>query len=281
MLGLALLLALVVFQRAAQAATLNVTSTGDSGDSNLGDGVCNDGTGKCTLRAAIEQAGSGDTIIQAALAPGVATHRVMTVTGDTSVAISGMTIRHGNADTTGGQCQVIDRTAPHHGGGLRNTARLILSNVVVTNNKARCEGGGIFNSGSLVLRSSTVSANLLNGNSSGGGIINGGGMVNIMGSTISANNVGGGPADGGGLYNFDQGTMNITNSTISGNHSVQGHGGGIINFSSLTITNSTIASNVAVSIDKAGGIRNVSGTFTIANTIFANNRGCLIDWWAS
>ena len=233
MLGLALLLALVVFQRAAQAATLNVTSTGDSGDSNLGDGVCNDGTGKCTLRAAIEQAGSGDTInipigiytltslfeltvdksltltgsgdtiIQAALAPGVATHRVMTVTGDTSVAISGMTIRHGNADTTGGQCQVIDRTAPHHGGGLRNTARLILSNVVVTNNKARCEGGGIFNSGSLVLRSSTVSANLLNGNSSGGGIINGGGMVNIMGSTISANNVGGGPADGGGLYNFD------------------------------------------------------------------------------
>ena len=65
--------------------------------------------------------------------------------------------------------------------------------------------------------------------------------------------------------------MNITNSTISGNHSVQGHGGGIINFSSLTITNSTIASNVAVSIDKAGGIRNVSGTFTIANTIFANN----------
>jgi len=35
-----------------------VTSTGDGSDSNLGDGVCDDGTGSCTLRAAIEQANS-------------------------------------------------------------------------------------------------------------------------------------------------------------------------------------------------------------------------------
>lgn len=38
------------------AATFNINSTGDSPDSNLGDGNCNDGGGNCTLRAAIEQA---------------------------------------------------------------------------------------------------------------------------------------------------------------------------------------------------------------------------------
>jgi parallel beta-helix repeat protein len=40
----------------AHAATFVVNDTGDGGDSSLLDGVCNDGAGHCTLRAAIEQA---------------------------------------------------------------------------------------------------------------------------------------------------------------------------------------------------------------------------------
>lgn len=40
----------------APAAVFIVNSTGDGGDSNTSDGVCNDGAGNCTLRAAIEQA---------------------------------------------------------------------------------------------------------------------------------------------------------------------------------------------------------------------------------
>jgi len=40
----------------ASPATFTVNSTGDGGDSNTGDGVCDDGSGNCTLRAAIEQA---------------------------------------------------------------------------------------------------------------------------------------------------------------------------------------------------------------------------------
>ena len=44
------------------AATLTVTWTTDARDSNLLDGVCDDGMGNCTLRAAIEQANSGDTV---------------------------------------------------------------------------------------------------------------------------------------------------------------------------------------------------------------------------
>ncbi|MDX2031591.1 MAG: right-handed parallel beta-helix repeat-containing protein [Blastocatellia bacterium] len=40
----------------APAAVFTVNSTGDGSDANPSDGVCNDGTGACTLRAAIEQA---------------------------------------------------------------------------------------------------------------------------------------------------------------------------------------------------------------------------------
>ena len=49
-------LSLFIGAMIAQAATFTVDSTGDGGDSNTGDGICNDGTGNCTLRAAIEQA---------------------------------------------------------------------------------------------------------------------------------------------------------------------------------------------------------------------------------
>src|ERR1700749_3362095 len=45
------------FETPARAAsTFTVNSTGDAPDSNTGDGVCDDGAGHCTLRAAIQQA---------------------------------------------------------------------------------------------------------------------------------------------------------------------------------------------------------------------------------
>jgi CSLREA domain-containing protein len=64
----ALLLAVALAHEAApavQAATFTVTSTGDGADSNTADNICNDGSGACTLRAAIEQANAtagADTI---------------------------------------------------------------------------------------------------------------------------------------------------------------------------------------------------------------------------
>lgn len=50
---------------AAQATTFVVNSTADLPDANVGDGFCSDGTGNCTLRAAIEEANftaASDTI---------------------------------------------------------------------------------------------------------------------------------------------------------------------------------------------------------------------------
>ena len=45
----------------AAGPTFTVDSTGDSADDNPGDGVCDDGTGKCTLRAAIEESNASST----------------------------------------------------------------------------------------------------------------------------------------------------------------------------------------------------------------------------
>jgi CSLREA domain-containing protein len=62
---------------ARAATTFTVNSTGDGADSNTADGVCNDGTGNCTLRAAIQQANatSGtDTI--AFQIPGAGLHTI-------------------------------------------------------------------------------------------------------------------------------------------------------------------------------------------------------------
>ncbi|MCZ6817896.1 MAG: CSLREA domain-containing protein, partial [Calditrichaeota bacterium] len=52
----AALLAVLMVSPSASQINFDVNSTGDGADSNPGDGVCNDGTGTCTLRAAIEEA---------------------------------------------------------------------------------------------------------------------------------------------------------------------------------------------------------------------------------
>src|SRR5262245_14512396 len=53
---LCLLVALAMPVGSAQAALFIVNSTADDPDDDIGDGVCANGTGRCTLRAAIQEA---------------------------------------------------------------------------------------------------------------------------------------------------------------------------------------------------------------------------------
>ena len=81
---------------------------------------------------------------------------------------------------------------------------------------------------------------------------------------------------GGGIYNFD-GTVNVTNSTISGNTASDPDGvGGILNGGSGTVnvTNSTISSNSAPAI---GGIRSNGITLAVKSSIIALNTGSTPD----
>jgi VCBS repeat-containing protein len=86
----------------------------------------------------------------------------------------------------------------------------------------------------------------------------------VNNSTISDNV----SVDGAGIYN-NSGTLEVNNSTISGNSaSLSGTGGGIYNSGTLEVDNSTISGNSAAGA--GGGIYN-GRTATLKNTIVANN----------
>ncbi|MBK6722222.1 MAG: IPT/TIG domain-containing protein [Acidobacteria bacterium] len=104
----------------------------------------------------------------------------------------------------------------------------------------------------------------------GAGIFNEG-TLTISDSTISANSTNGsGGGVGGGIYNASNGTVTITNSTISGNFA-RDSGGGIGNTGTLNVTNSTISGNSTnISAGQGGGIAN-SGTLTVTNSTISGN----------
>ncbi|PTY06469.1 hypothetical protein DB346_00870 [Verrucomicrobia bacterium LW23] len=152
-----------------------------------------------------------------------------------------------------------------------------ITNATFYNNSATTHGGGIFaQAPSLTITGSTFDSNFTSGSSStehGGGLYysSTGGTLNINSSLFYRNR-----SELGGAITLENGTHNITNTTIVGNRAVglsgSSAGGGIrlTTGSTLTITNSTITGNTA---DFHGGgiARNSGGTVTIYNSIVAGN----------
>ena len=113
----------------------------------------------------------------------------------------------------------------------------------------------------------------------GAGINNAGtATLNISNSTISGNKAqnSGGDAFGGGVNNASTGTINITASTISGNSALStagsGTGAGVSNLSTGTVNiiNSTISGNT--SSDNGGGVYNATtGAINITNSTITLN----------
>jgi hypothetical protein len=102
----------------------------------------------------------------------------------------------------------------------------------------------------------------------GGGILNDGdGTVTISNSTISGNSTPG-PGSGGGIFSI--GTVTISNSTLSDNFAGD-YGAGIFNGGSVTISNSTISGNSAPYNGSSGGGIFNSGTATISNSTVSGN----------
>src|SRR5262249_45009892 len=142
--------------------------------------------------------------------------------------------------------------------------------------------GNVHNSSVLAVDQSVISGNIgLAADQFGGGIGNAGNdtlaagqaplpgevqAVLITNSTI-ANNVTGGSGGGYGDEN-GQGTLIVQNSTIAGNSA--NIGGGIqADGPSTTILDSTVTGNSGQTSD--GGIVVTAGTFTLNNTIVAQN----------
>jgi hypothetical protein len=112
------------------------------------------------------------------------------------------------------------------------------------------------------------------GTSSGG--ITSNGTLTLSNCTVSGNT--NNQTSGGGILN-SSGTLTIINSTISGNSTTAGFAGGIYNYAgTLTITNSTISGNSATEsfngVGLAGGILNTNGgTVILTNSTIAGNTG--------
>lgn len=143
------------------------------------------------------------------------------------------------------------------GSGIRSEGSLSLSHVSMSGHSGAGAGGAIYSAGDLEIAHSTFQGN--GGGGPGGAVLNAfGGTASIEYSTLAGNSCGGG---GCGLQN--EGTAELTNSTVSGNGGP--NAAGIQNIGTLTLTHVTLAQNGGAS----GGDLTNNGSATLRNTLLA------------
>ena len=249
----------------AAAATQTVTNCKDSG------------TG--SLRQAVQNAASGDTIAFA-LSPSCSIITLTsTMTIKTNLTIDGpgaaVLALTPSSDVTligvasGVTATIAGLTIENGATGIVNSGTLTVSDATVSGNGSDA-GGGIVNHGKLTVTGSTLSKNSVDVPDEGGGAIdNAGGTVTVTDSTISDNTASSG-ANAGGIYN-NAGTLTVTGSLLSGNSAGHGNGGGIDNAGgTLTVSTTTLGGNTAVD-GTGGGIQNDSGTVTVTDSLLSHN----------
>lgn len=183
--------------------------------------------------------------------------RVVYVAPDTTARLENLTL-------TGGDFIFL-------GGGVRNDGDLTMVNVNVTGNRAWTMGGGVYNTGTLTIEDSTISDNQAFTTDEEVGetfAIRGGFVIGPFGAE----------GYGGGVYNTNGGSVNITDSVISGNRT-RFSGGGVANSAAFVAVDTAITNNiadftqfdpVAGSFSYGGGVIN-EGTFTFSGANVADN----------
>lgn len=178
--------------------------------------------------------------------------------------------------------EIVDGTIT---GGTDSGVKIIgadvkLENVNVTGNSSQGNGGGIYvEDGSVEIIGGSVSNNTAVGLPDQSGIQGGGGIyavrsdVVLKDTTVSNNTVTGANSDGGGVL-VKNGSLTVTDSTISDNTAPDQGGGIAAAWSDLEITDSTISGNKAAvgagiltEDSKAAG----EHTHTITNSKIQNN----------
>jgi LysM repeat protein len=257
--------------RLVRAATWAVDDLGNANDAAPGDGVCDTGSGVCTLRAAITEANaqaSNDFIIfttNGTIVLGGAAGEDANASGDLDIANNGaLTITGNGAGTT-----VIDGNANDRVFQVLSGATLTLADLTITNGRVSgLNGGGILNGAVLTLSGVALLGNTAAAGGIGGGLTHNsvGNTVTIADSTISGNtaSVGGGiyiaagtvtiersllagnsaSAYGGGVYVGGGTTLNLNNSTARAN-TTPGDGGGLYNDGVAFLNNATLSENTA------------------------------------
>ena len=243
-LFLVLLLWLLLSPSKVQAVTFTVDTVADSNDSTPGDGLCQDGSSNCSLRAAAEEANAlaGDDTID--LPAGTYT---------LTIALGGRLLIDSNIDLVGATAttSIVEMEA----GASGLTGRVM-------------QLGDFASSTAYTINISDITVR--NGNTSG----TGGGMLIAYscctGTVVNINNIiftGNNASVGGALHNSTGGTTTITNAVFD-NNTATSVGGGIANDGTLTLFNATISNNFA---DYSGGIENDAEIY-LTNVTISNNQ---------
>ncbi|MFH1147046.1 MAG: choice-of-anchor Q domain-containing protein [Pseudomonadota bacterium] len=188
------------------------------------------------------------------------------------VAVTGFTIRNGNAVYGGGiscgdpgngmdgismsitidRCHIVGNTATRYGGGISaSAASLKITNCVIRNNEALEDLDDLYESGGL-----------------GGGVFDQCGPLTMIGCTVADNRA---ISCGGGVECGESGTF--TDCTISGN-SISGGCGCGVNCMSGTFTRCTISGNFCDSMTCGGGVCSVDPTIFDNCTVTGNKASC-------
>ncbi len=274
----------------AHAATFTVNSTDDRVDNNPGDGSCftgnlipaSGGVGfvtECTLRAVVQEANASPAADKITVPAGTYTLTIPqafpTADANGDLDIRGeLTINGAGARSTivrGGE--LFDDRIFETAAGANAT----ITGLTITGGRTSA-GGGVRNEGAVLsLDEVAVRGNTATNLIGGGGVFsetNGPATLNITDSTVSGNSSSG---FGGGVRLLG-GTANVTNSTISGNEATSSGGGLFASESTLTdssatmnIRNSTIADNA--SREPGAGIRTggAGAAVNVRNSILHNN----------
>lgn len=158
---------------------------------------------------------------------------------------------------------------------VRNGASLELNDSIITGN----QGGAVRFSGAAEshINNSVISYNIgSEGNFYNGGVSINAGILNINGSTITGNTNNAIYAGGGGLYITDfsgPATVNIINSTLSGNQATNS-GGAIETYGfgpgiNLTLINTTVTNNTTDA--SGGGIKSFDSNVTATQSLISGN----------
>jgi hypothetical protein len=236
----------------AHASIITVTNTNDSGPGSL--------------RQAMAEANDGDIIDATGVSGSIE------LSSGELLVNKGVTIKGPHAEKLSVENTRSDRVFEIVSGKV-----VTISGLAINSGRA-VVGGGIYNAGKLEVMQCSISGNEAGGsreNGLGGGIYNDyGATLTVISCAISGN----GADQGGAIYNG--GTLDIANSTITGNRATgslqsSGIGGSVFNRGTLAITNSTISGNLAdgnIAFPGAGGgIANDSGTVVIQNSTITGN----------
>ena len=263
----------------AQGLLYTVTSTGDGGLVGS-DNFCDDGTGHCTLRAAIEASNSHPGIDGIDFAIPTSDPGFDPGTGSWTINLTKV-LPDISADvgiTGPGALLLIVRR--NTGGSYRIfkviTAGVVTISGMTISNGDSDGGGGIqkLNTGTLNVTNCALTGNsVFSGN--GGGLSTVTGIVNVTNCTLSGNSAAASPSFGGlggGIFSDFSAISNVTSCTLSENFAKIG--GGIFNFAgTVNVTNSTLAGNFAS--DAAGAIFNdgesAPATLNVTNTTLSSN----------